>query len=327
MTKRKPPSRGGRSSSKGGASFARFAGILIAAIALFGLGVWFGERLLQRGQELAERANRRNAKPAAPSRAAEPRPGARKPAAPENPPVPPTPASLQDPSAPPVARARIAIVIDDLGRDLRQVEALVALGVPLTYAILPFEPHSAEIAEQLRERGAEVLVHLPMEPEGKADPGPGALVSGMSARAAAAATRDALEQVPGATGLNNHMGSAVTADRKIMGAVVEELAERGLYFLDSRTSAESVGFEVARSAGVPAARRDLFLDQTDERAAIGEALENLAVIARSRGAAIGIAHPRPATLVALREGLPRLAAEGVEVVPVSFLLERSEEIP
>jgi polysaccharide deacetylase 2 family uncharacterized protein YibQ len=149
----------------------------------------------------------------------------------------------------------------------------------------------------------------------------------MSARAAAAATREALERVPGAVGLNNHMGSAVTADRKLMGAVVDELAGRGLYFLDSRTSAESVGFEVARGAGVPAARRDLFLDQTDDRAAIAEALANLAVIARSRGAAIGIAHPRRETLAALAAELPRLAAEGIEVVPVSFLLERSEEIP
>ena len=105
------------------------------------------------------------------------------------------------------------------------------------------------------------------------------------------------------------------------------IGEKGLFFLDSRTSAESVGYDVARSASVPTARRDLFLDEVDDREAIGEALDRLIALARARGAAIGIAHPRPATLAAFERRLPRLAGEGIELVPVSFLLERTETLP
>jgi polysaccharide deacetylase 2 family uncharacterized protein YibQ len=112
-----------------------------------------------------------------------------------------------------------------------------------------------------------------------------------------------------------------------MEATIGVLAESGLYYLDSRTSAESVGYEVARGAGVPTARRDLFLDEVDERGAIEAALEALVARARERGAAIGIAHPRRATLAVLEERLPELAEEGIELVPLSYLLERVEALP
>jgi polysaccharide deacetylase 2 family uncharacterized protein YibQ len=301
----------------------------VAAL-LFGVGAWFGERLLVRGRELADAAKARPERTSKP--AAKPRPQARA----EGKKAPsPALAKLSDEPKPGAAaapaesapRTRIAIVIDDLGRDRASVDRLLALGVPFAYAVLPFEPSSFEIAEQLRARGAELLLHLPMEPKGKADPGPGAVVEGMSAEEVANATRAALDAVPGVAGVNNHMGSAVTADRATMEATIRVLEEKGLFFLDSRTSADSVGYQVAREAGVATARRDLFLDEVDERGAILAAIDELVARARERGAAIGIAHPRRATLAAFEERIPQLAAEGVEIVPVSYLLERVEAAP
>lgn len=345
MPKRRPPSRSRRSSGgSGGAggrgrpgSFARFALALGAGIALFGLGIFFGGRLIERAKAIANESPRAaRATTKAPARTERPGTEKSRAAPPREPaaiePAATTPAKQVEPPAagpvvPAAPRVRVAIVIDDLGRDRGDVERLLALGQPLSYAVLPFEPRTEEIVALLRERRAELLLHLPMEPEGEADPGPGALSSDMSRRQVARATRAALAKVPGAVGVNNHMGSALTADSEAMTAVLEVLGERRLYFLDSRTSAESVGFELARASGIPAARRDLFLDEVDERGAIEAALDELVALARADGAAVGIAHPRDATLAVLAERLPRLRDEGVEMVPLSFLVERSEEIP
>ena len=223
--------------------------------------------------------------------------------------------------------ARVAIVIDDLGRDLQQVDRLLAYGVPFSYAVLPFEKRSREVAARLVEHDAELLLHLPMAPTGHEDPGPGALTADMSEREIERATRAAVAAVPGAVGVNNHMGSAMTPETGAMRAMLSVLRESGLFFLDSRTSAGSVGYDLARAEGIATARRDLFLDETDERGAIVAELESLLEIARARGAAIGIAHPRPETFAAFDEMMPRLRLEGVEVVPVSFLLERTETLP
>jgi polysaccharide deacetylase 2 family uncharacterized protein YibQ len=309
-----------------------------AGIALFALGIFFGGRLIERAKAIASERPAAVAPAAAKAPARTPRPGparagqppavqpATAPAA-ETTPVSAQPGATAELVEPAMPRVRVAIVIDDLGRDRGDVERLLALGQPLTYAVLPFEPRTEEIVALLRERRAELLLHLPMEPEGEADPGPGALSSDMSRRQVARATRAALEKVPGAVGVNNHMGSALTADSAAMHAVLAVLAERRLYFLDSRTSAESVGFELARASGIPAARRDLFLDEVDERDAIEAALDELVALAREQGAAVGIAHPRDATLAVLAERLPRLRDQGVEIVPLSFLVERSEELP
>lgn len=307
--------------------------LVVAVVALFALGLYFGERLLERSRNLKPSATAEGRPPAKSPAAARPatkRPPAAKTDRPsEAPPAPAEPPqSAGTPAAPePAATARIAIVIDDLGRQVSVARSLADLDPHLTFAVLPFEPQSAATAAMLASRGAEVLLHLPMEPEGKADPGPGALSEKMSKREIVAATRKALEAIPSVSGVNNHMGSALTSDRGAMRAVLGVLIERHLFFLDSRTSAESVGFDVARKEGVPTARRDLFLDEVRERAAIESAIDELVELALRRGSAIGIAHPRPETIAALADRLPGLAGRGVELVPVSFLLERSEALP
>ncbi len=294
----------------------RWTLVALGALALFAVGLWLG-----RGPGGAPRVER----PRLPADEKAPRPER-----PRRQPVPtptatPVPPAAEPSPAPPPGR--VALIFDDLGRDVGQLDRLFELGVPLSFAVLPFEPWSAEVAQALTARGAEVLCHLPMEATGEEDPGPGALVEGMSGRRLAAAVERALERVPGAAGVNNHMGSRLTADERAMRTVLPLLGERGLFFLDSRTTPESVAYELALDLGVPAARRDVFLDAVDEPEAIRGEMARLLELARERGAAIAIAHPRRATLAVLAEEIPRALAEGFEFVPVSYLLERRETLP
>lgn len=219
--------------------------------------------------------------------------------------------------------ATVALVIDDLGRSLDDLDRLRALGVPVTYAVLPFEARTAEVDAVLARRGEEVLLHLPMEPSGGADPGPGALTRTMSDGELVASTRDALRAVPSATGVNNHMGSELSSDRRAMNAVLGEIGSRSLFFLDSRTSSASVGYRAAQEMGIPAAERQVFLDTDADSEAIRREFRRLLALAAERGSAIAIGHPYPATLEILAQEVPRAREAGYEFVPVSYLLDRS----
>lgn len=234
-------------------------------------------------------------------------------------PMPPMP-----PIRPVTSRgATVALVIDDLGRSVDDLDRLRDLGVPVTYAVLPFEVRTAEVDSVLAERGEEVLLHLPMEPSGGADPGPGALRRAMSDGQLVASIRDALRAVPSATGVNNHMGSELSSDRRAMNAVLGEIGARGLFFLDSRTSPQSVGYRAAQEMGIPAAERQVFLDTDADTEAIRREFRRLLEMAAERGSAIAIGHPYPATLQVLAEEIPRAREAGYEFVPVSYLLDRS----
>jgi polysaccharide deacetylase 2 family uncharacterized protein YibQ len=223
----------------------------------------------------------------------------------------------------PVHGIRVALVIDDLGSSVEELLPLEGLGVPVTYSVLPYGDQTPEVVAELRKRGAEILLHLPMEPRNGENPGPGALLEGMSDAELQEKTLAALKAVPGAVGVNNHMGSLLSAEEGPMTAVLGILAARGLFFLDSRTSAESVGYKVARELGIPAAERQVFLDGDPTPAAIEAQFQRLLGLARTHGAAIAIGHPHPETLAALERVIPKARAEGYEFVPVSYLLTRS----
>jgi polysaccharide deacetylase 2 family uncharacterized protein YibQ len=230
--------------------------------------------------------------------------------------------TLPPPSGP-LHGVRVALVIDDLGHDVDDLRPLVALGVPVTYSVLPFEEETPQVVAELRRRHAEILLHLPMEPVHGQNPGPGALLQGMSDGELREKTEAALKAVPGATGVNNHMGSLLSSEEGPMNAVLGVLAERGLFFLDSRTSAESVAYKVALGLGVPAAERQVFLDGDPSPAAIHTQFQRLLNLARTKGAAIAIGHPHPETLAALTREVPKAKAAGYEFVPVSYLLTRA----
>jgi hypothetical protein len=234
-------------------------------------------------------------------------------------------------AAPVAGGPRVALVIDDLGQRVTGPDAaLMALPVPLTLAVLPGRPHSRAVAALAAGRHGsdeparrDLFLHLPMEPQGYpgVDPGPGALLLGQGAAEVASLLDQGLASVPGAIGVNNHMGSAATADTLLMAALMAELAARGLRFLDSLTTPRSVAWRAARQAGVPCARNRLFLDveHTDE-AAVSARLAELVAVARRSGQAIGIAHPHPATAAVLAREIPRYLEEGVRFVTVSDLM-------
>lgn len=246
---------------------------------------------------------------------------------------PPRPRSAEEREVPPpdagqaAPGVRVALVIDDLGRSVEDIEALERLGVPLTYSVLPFEEETPEVVALLRRHGDEILCHLPMEPIHGQNPGPGALTHAMDAGELRAATAAALAAVPGAVGANNHMGSLLSADERSMHEVLGVLAARNLFFLDSRTSPESVGYRVATALGVPAAERQVFLDDVREPQRIREQFAKTLSIARERGAAIAIGHPHAATLAALAEEVPRAQSLGYRFVPVSALLDHPRSVP
>jgi hypothetical protein len=218
---------------------------------------------------------------------------------------------------------RIALVIDDLGRSLAHVERLAALGIPVTGAVLPYEPHSSAVAGSLGRHGLEVLCHLPMEPTPTGpDPGPGALTLAMSQDQVREATRRALDAVPEAIGANNHMGSAFSADPVAMRTVLEEVGGRHLLYLDSRTGADSVGFRLAAALGVASAERDVFLDGVTDGPVIAERWRDVLDESRVSGAAIAIGHPHESTLDFLEGAVPEALARGFEFVPVSYLVDR-----
>ncbi len=171
------------------------------------------------------------------------------------------------------------------------------------------------------------MLHLPMEPLSGADPGPGALTSDMSSVELRDATLAALDAVPGAIGVNNHMGSILSTDDRSMAAVLTVVGENGLFWVDSRTSAESVGYRQALEMGVPSTERQVFLDSDPVSDAVEEQFDRLLSVARRRGAALAIGHPHGATLEVLERRIPEAVAAGFEFVPVSFLLDRAAAPP
>jgi uncharacterized protein len=234
-------------------------------------------------------------------------------------PAPPTAAPELETAAP--ARVRIAIVIDDLGNDRNAVERIARWPYPVAGAVLPALPGSGDAARRLTDSGKEVLLHLPMEPDGYPEvrPGPGVVLRSDTDERITQIVSDDLASVPGAVGVNNHMGSAATADPRVMRAVVRVLGQRGLFLLDSRTTESTVARRVADEAALPAVSRRVFLDAVTTDRAIERAYRELLAKARQDGSAVAIGHPHPATLALLERELPRLAQQGVALVPVSRL--------
>jgi polysaccharide deacetylase 2 family uncharacterized protein YibQ len=220
---------------------------------------------------------------------------------------------------------RIAIVIDDFGyADPSRAAEFLEMDEPIAVSILPGTPHSRAIAAAARAAGKEVLLHVPMEPLGypEVDPGEGALLLDNTHWEIRTRLSAAIDEIPEAVGVNNHMGSAFTRDRGRMRTVMAVLTERHLFFLDSMTCPQSTGFSEAVRAGIPALRNNMFIDsQLDELGTVDVAgqLEELEEIARRRGGAVGIAHPHPETLRSLERLLPEMAARGIEFVTISEL--------
>lgn len=216
---------------------------------------------------------------------------------------------------------RLAIILDDLGNDRADADAIFALPYSLTLSILPHHAHSAEIAEEAHRRGYQVMLHLPMQALGSETSESQELHPGMTSAEVSRVLGEMLEDVPHAVGVNNHQGSRATSDAALMAELMPNLRERNLFFIDSRTTAATVAFDTARRDGVQCAFRNVpFLDDVQEVGAIRSQLEHAIRSALEKGQAVAIGHPHPETLQALRELLPMAEAQGVHLVRASDLV-------
>jgi polysaccharide deacetylase 2 family uncharacterized protein YibQ len=247
---------------------------------------------------------------------------------------PPTPAPapsapqspLPVPSAVPAlpeerpAKPRLAIIIDDCGQWPDTEHGFVALPFPVTLSVLPHVRFGPAIARDANAAGKGVMLHLPMQTVSGRYPGPGTITITMGDAAIRGEVAGDLAELPEARGVNNHEGSLATQDPRVMGDVIEVLAQDGRFFIDSRTSSASIGESVARERGVPTAGRSVFLDNVDNEAAVEARLREAVRDALATGSAIAIGHPRPATLAAVRNLGPTFAADGVQLTLASDLV-------
>lgn len=219
-------------------------------------------------------------------------------------------------------QGRLAIIIDDFGAINNQVaEDFIQLSIPLTVAVIPGHETSQKIAHEATAAGHEVFVHLPMEPKEEAMEEENAILVDLPEEEIRRRVRWALTEIPEAVGVNNHMGSLATEDEKVMRAVLREIKASDKFFVDSRTSSQSVAPEVAEELHLPCIKSDGFLDSKDDQAEIKNRLDSLADRALQEGWAIGIGHIRANTLKALKEMIPRLEKKGVRFVHASRALQ------
>lgn len=216
---------------------------------------------------------------------------------------------------------KVAIIIDDIGYQ-KADPLLIQLPYALTFAVMPFAPQSKEMAELASRQHKEVMLHMPMEAVAQNHLlGKGALRRHMSKTQVQQALHQALAQVPQAIGVNNHMGSLYTSLPQQMDWTMQVMAERGLYFIDSKTTARSAVPSATRARQIKSRSRDIFLDNDKSHAAIDRQFNQLIKLAKQQGSALAIGHPYPETYRYLRRNLARLAASGIELVPASQLLD------
>lgn len=234
-----------------------------------------------------------------------------------------TPSPLLAPTVHPAVSAsgaKLALIIDDCGQWLDTERGFIALDVPLTLSVLPYVHGTATISQEAHDAGKGVMLHMPMETLSGMYPGPGEIKTEMTDGQIQQQVRDDLAQVPLAQGVNNHEGSKASADPRVMRDVMQVLNEHhDLFFIDSRTNAASVGEQQARDAGIPTASRNVFLDNKETVAYTEAQLREAARIAQRDGSAIAIGHPRPTTLIAVRDMIPQLQAQGITFVLVQSL--------
>lgn len=224
---------------------------------------------------------------------------------------------------PPGKLARCAIIVDDMGLAMKAARELGSINADITFAVLPENPDSQSVARYLHGKGREILLHLPMQGNGK-DPGPGAIYKDMTPSQIIETVKRSLEAIPSISGVNNHMGSLITADEAIMRLVLSEVKERKLFFIDSLTTNKSICGPVAHDLGVPIVARDIFLDNERSSAYISSQIDQLVKTALKHSTAVAICHPYPETIAVLKKEIPRLKRRGVEVVRVSALMDTSE---
>jgi len=220
----------------------------------------------------------------------------------------------------PAISARVAIIIDDIGYSLKQGLRSARFPAPLTLAVLPHTPNGLALAELGFEEGKTIMLHAPMSNLQQSQLDPGGLTADMAQDEFIRTLRNNIEAIPHIAGINNHMGSYLTQLSEPMGWLMTELKRQQLFFVDSRTSAESQAWEVAQQHGLSSHKRDIFLDHERDSDAIEKQFQRLIQLAKRRGTALAIGHPYPETLAVLERQIPQLRRQGIELVSIERLL-------
>ena len=215
----------------------------------------------------------------------------------------------------------VVIVIDDMGISQKRTADISSLQAPLTVSFLTYGRRLAEQIQNSRASGQEIMIHVPMEALKAVDTAPDVLTTKMTKDEIKANLQTMIAKFENIKGINNHMGSKLTEDKEKMLAVMEVLQEQGLFFLDSKTSAASRAEEAAAEIGIAYAHRHVFLDNNNDKQYILGQLKKTEQLARKNGYAIAIGHPKTQTYAALKEWLPKLEQQGIEVVPLSRVIK------
>lgn len=217
---------------------------------------------------------------------------------------------------------RMAIILDDWGNNASLVSLALAVQRPLTLSILPHLPHSRNIAEQAYRNGLGVMLHMPMQPKNKKENlEPKTIMVTSSDQDITRYLDEALANIPHAQGVNNHMGSAATCDERVMKVFLTHLKSTGLFFVDSNTERETVGYKTAQSLGIPFTKRDIFLDNLTNADAIRKQLLRAKKMALARGKVVVIGHDKKITLQVIKEMVPEIEKDGIRLVLVRELLQ------
>lgn len=225
------------------------------------------------------------------------------------------------------ASRKVAVIIDDLGNGMEGTEEILNLPIKLTVAVMPFLETTQEDARRAHERGHDVIIHMPMEPkQGKPEwLGPGAILTSMSDEEIRKRVEAAIDQVPYAVGMNNHMGSKVTEDERVMSVVLQVCRERGLFFIDSRTNYRSAVPRLSEAMGLPRLENNIFLDDVGSEAHVTKQLRQVLNMLKKgeRNSCVTIGHvgiQGKKTAAALKKNIPILQSEGVEFIGTSELV-------
>ena len=220
----------------------------------------------------------------------------------------------------------ISIIIDDMGYRLKLGSRAVNLSGAITYSFLPHAPYVKHLSRLAHEQSKEVMLHLPMEAESGKKLGPGGLTENMTASNFIEVLESSINSIPYVSGFNNHMGSLLTKNELWMTRLMRQVAaDKKLFFVDSKTTSNSIAFKVARAEGLLSIRRDIFIDHENSKKFIQKQLEKLIKKAQQKGTALAIAHPKKITLAVLEEWLPELEKKGIKLVSVSELIKLQQQ--
>ncbi len=222
----------------------------------------------------------------------------------------------------PKLKGKIVIIIDDMGIAQKLSYEALALPGPLTLSFLPYAQSLKKMTRKAQKNGHELMIHMPMEPVNpKLDVGAIALLDNMEEAEIRHALTQAFKSFDGYVGINNHMGSKVTQNTKIMNIVMETLSQKDLLFVDSKTINTSVAADVASRHGLNYAQRDVFLDHYETDEFVRQSLRRVEEVAHKKGYAIAIGHPKAITIKGLKEWIPTLKEKGFEIVPISAVVK------